>query len=200
MNILIILGHPDSNSFNHALAKTCINQLRFNGQFPIVHDLYCENFNPVPELVHSSNILEDKKLIEKHCNDLNISDGIVIIHPNWWGQPPAMVKGWMDRVLLPDVAYKFELKESGELKSVGLLKARTALVFNTSNTPEELENTLYKDPLETLWKNRIFKFCGIEQFERRNFRTIKDSSEIQRLRWLIEVQNINNYFPKTFYE
>jgi len=54
-----------------------------------------------------------------------------VVHPNWWGQPPAILKGWIDRILRPGVAYQFLEGDAGEGVPVGLLKAETALIFNT---------------------------------------------------------------------
>lgn len=191
MNILIVLGHPESNSFNHALAQTCKSQLITNGHTVLFHDLYNEQFNPI---LGQAN---DDDLIKTHQSDLVNSDGIIVIHPNWWGQPPAIMKGWMDRVLQYNIAYKFDTNSKGEQIACGLLKAQIAIVLNTSNTNEELENELYKDPLDTIWRNRVFKFCGVNQFDRRVFRVIKDSTFEQRSAWLTEVKTmINTHFPK----
>jgi NAD(P)H dehydrogenase (quinone) len=193
MNVLIILGHPNSNSFNHALAEACKTQITKNGHTVVFHDLYKEQFNAVLGLLNSSND-NDTAL---HTFDLVNSDGIIIIHPNWWGQPPAIVKGWLDRVFVPEVAYTLEKDADGRHVSKGLLKAQVAIVLNTSNTPDELEEELFKDPLETIWKNRVFKFCGVTNFKRINFRVIKDSDLNQRTIWLSETrQLIDQYFPK----
>lgn len=193
MNVLIILGHPNGSSFNHALAEACKTQLTKNGHSVVYHDLYSEQFNPI---LGSLNPLKDND-IERHTFDLVNSNGIIIIHPNWWGQPPAIVKGWLDRVFVPEVAYTLEKDAEGRHVSKGLLKAEVAIVLNTSNTPDELEEELFKDPLETIWKNRVFKFCGVSNFKRINFRVIKDSDFNQRTSWLSEIrQLIDNHFPK----
>ncbi|MBK8807856.1 MAG: NAD(P)H-dependent oxidoreductase [Bacteroidales bacterium] len=193
MNVLIILGHPHSNSFNHAIADVCKTQLSENGHTAMFHDLYKEQFDPI---LGSSNPAEDND-IKQHSSDLVNSDGIIVIHPNWWGQPPAIVKGWLDRVLMPEVAYRIEKDAEGKYHSKGLLKAQSAIVINTSNTPDELEEELFKDPLETIWKNRVFKFCGVTNFKRINFRVIKDSNHNQRTIWLSEIREvIDKSFPK----
>jgi len=195
MNILIILGHPDKNSFNHAIAETCRNKLLNNGHSAVYHDLYQEEFNAIlnTDEMQKNSRIDDT--IKKHCADLVNSDGIIIIHPNWWGQPPAILKGWIDRVIRPGIAYEFEVGDNGEGIPIGLLKAKTAIVFNTSNTSEERENNVFQDPLETIWKNCIFDLCGVKQFERKIFRVVVTSDLEQRQNWLKEVETIiDKYF------
>jgi putative NADPH-quinone reductase len=65
------------------------------------------------------------------------------------------LKGWIDRVIRPGVAYRFVDGDSGEGVPVGLLKAKAALVLNTSNTPDDREQSAFGDPLEVLWKRCI---------------------------------------------
>jgi putative NADPH-quinone reductase len=125
------------------------------------------------------------------------AEGIIIVHPNWWGQPPAILKGWIDRVFRPGIAYEFEEGDSGEGVPKGLLKAKTALVFNTSNTEAQREVQVFGDPLETLWKNCIFGLCGVQMFERRTFSIMVTSTVEQRRQWLKEVRElVSTYFPR----
>jgi len=107
------------------------------------------------------------------------------------------LKGWLDRVIRPDVAYKFLEGDTGEGIPKGLLKARAALVFNTSNTETQREKDVFGDPLENIWKNCIFGLCGITNFHRRMFNVIVTSTEDQRRDWLIDVEkDIDTFFPK----
>ena len=118
------------------------------------------------------------------------------MHPNWWGQPPAILKGWIDRVIRPGVAYEFLEGDSGEGVPIGLLRAEMAVVFNTSNTPQAREVSAFGDPLETLWKNCIFGLCGVKGFSRRMFGVIVTSTAEQRAAWLNEVtETIDRCFP-----
>jgi NAD(P)H dehydrogenase (quinone) len=198
LNISIILANPGTNSFNHSIAKTCWKKLTENGHISNFHDLYAEKFDPI---LNSSEIPKNGEIDEKikeHCQELKNCDGIIIIHPNWWGMPPAILKGWIDRVIRPGIAYEFIDGDNGEGVPVGLLKAKSALVFNTSNTSEERENKIFKDPLETIWKNCIFDLCGVKQFDRRMFRILVTSTNEQRIQWLKEVEMmIDKYFPKS---
>jgi putative NADPH-quinone reductase len=197
MKISVILAHPDEKSFNHAIAAAVVEVLDKNGHIVCLHDLYFEKFDPV---LPSGEISKDAPLppdIEKHCRELSQAQGIIIVHPNWWGQPPAVLKGWVDRVLRPGVAYKFREGDKGKGVPIGLLKAESAIVFNTSNTETERENKVFGDPLQMLWKNCIFDLCGVSVFYRRTFNVIVTSSAQQRKDWLDEVRRtVDEYFPK----
>jgi len=197
MKILVILGHPDKKSFNHAVAETVIKALHNSGHDVIFHDLYQEEFPPI---LTSSEIYRDVKLpaiTSIHAAEISEAEGIIVIHPNWWGQPPAILKGWIDRVIRPGVAYEFEEGDSGEGVPRGLLRAKAAIVFTTSNTRRERENAVFGDPLETIWKNCVFGLCGVDNFCRRNFEVIVTSTPAQRQQWLEEVRDITNkYFPR----
>ncbi len=197
MRISLILAHPNKASFNHAIATTAFETLTQNGHEVHFHDLYEEKFDP---LLETEEIPQDITLppeIDKHCTEISEADGIIVVHPNWWGQPPAILKGWMDRVIRPGVAYEFLEGDKGEGIPNGLLKAKSAVVFNTSNTATKREISLFGDPLETIWKNCIFSLCGVSHFYRRTFNIIVVSTEEQRKEWLKEVrQTIIDHFPK----
>jgi NAD(P)H dehydrogenase (quinone) len=186
----VILAHPRPGSFNHAIAATARYALTAMGHDVFFHDLYQENFAPIllaSELEREATL---PLLVEEHCREIAQADGIVIVHPNWWGQPPAILKGWVDRVLRPGVAYRFQEGDAGEGVPVGLLQAKAAVVFTTSNTPRERELAAFGDPLETLWKNCIFGLCGVSVFSRKNFAVLVTSSPAQRQAWLEEVREM----------
>jgi putative NADPH-quinone reductase len=198
MKISLILAHPDPKSFNHAIAEAASDELRRGGHEVRFHDLYAERFDPV---MPAREIPEDAPVpdsVRKHCGEIASADGIVIVHPNWWGQPPAILKGWVDRVIRPGTAYRFLEGDSGEGVPAGLLKAKAAVVFNTSNTREERESSVFGDPLETLWKNCIFGLCGVRDFHRKTFGVVVTSTEEQRGEWLSEARGIiAEVFPIT---
>jgi len=197
LTICVILAHPQKGSFNHAIAETVVQTLNSNGYKVIFHDLYGEKFDP---LLPGEEIAADAALptlIERHCREIAQAQGLVIIHPNWWGQPPAILKGWVDRIFRPGKAYKFQEGDKGEGVPIGLLTAKAALVFNTSNTHPVREMAVFGDPLETIWKNCIFDLCGVDNFHRRNFAVVVTSTLEERKTWLQEVRDlVARYFPK----
>jgi len=190
MKIPVILAHPDKNSFNHAIAQVVIEKIQAHGSTAIFHDLYAEKFDPIlpaAEIPQNAPLPPD---IQSHCDEISAADGIVIIHPNWWGQPPAILKGWVDRVIRPGVAYEFLEGDKGEGIPHGLLQAKFALVMNTSNTPTERERSVFGDPLETLWGKCIFELCGVTHFYRKMFTVVVTSSVKDRKNWLAESRRI----------
>ena len=196
VRISVILGHPCQGSFNHAIAETVVQALQDCGHTVRYHDLYDEGFDPLLpcEEIPRGALLDP--VIERHCDEISEADGIVIVHPNWWGQPPAILKGWIDRILRVGVAYEFEEGDSGEGVPIGLLNAGTALVFNTANTPEERELQVFGDPLEALWKDCIFDLCGVKRFYRKMYQVIVTSTLEQREAWLEDVREIvQQHFP-----
>jgi NAD(P)H dehydrogenase (quinone) len=196
MKVSVILAHPDRSSFNHAIAHTVVERLENSGHGVFFHDLYEEDFDP---LLVGRDIPKDASLpevIRRHCEELGEAEGIVIVHPNWWGQPPAVLKGWIDRVVRPGIAYEFLEGDSGEGIPKGLLRAKAAIVLNTSNTTPERERRVFGDPLETIWKNCVFGLCGVTIFHRRTFSPVVTSTEAERRQWLDDVKAmIDSVFP-----
>lgn len=190
MQVMILLAHPDPGSFNHAISHRAADACRHLGHDVTTHDLHAEGF---PALLPASEIPREgglEPVISSHCAELATADAIVVVHPNWWGMPPAILKGYVDRVFRPGVAYEFEEGDCGEGTPIGLLKATVALVFNTSNTAAQRELDVFGDPLDTLWRNCIFGLCGVPDVRRSIFETVCTSTLTQRKRWLDEVEQV----------
>ena len=190
VTISLILAHPDRGSFNHALAEAASRALRDSGHEVRFHDLYAEAFPPLlpaREIPHSAPL--DAGL-QEHCEEIARAHGIVIVHPNWWGMPPAILTGWVDRVLRPGVAYRFVEGDPGEGIPLGLLPARTAVVLNTSNTVTERERQVFGDPLERNWRDCVFGLCGVRRVVRRTFGVVVTSTREQREQWLQETTHL----------
>ena len=183
MKVLVIIGHQHQGSFCHALADAAVEEAEAAGHEVIFHDLYAEKFDPVlphEEIAGEENLAPE---VRRHCDELLGADLIVIVHPNWWGQPPAMLKGWIDRVFRQGTIYRFS--ENGVQSEIA---GKTALVFTTSNTPRDIELEAYGDPLQNLWQNCIFGLCGITNFTRRNFESVIMSTLEERKQWLTDLR------------
>ena len=189
---LLVLAHPDPASLTHAVADAAERGLRDAGLEVHRHDLYAEGFDPLlspgeldttrpPDEIYAAGADD---LVVRHRRELRAASTLAIVHPNWWGKPPAIMAGWLDRVLVPGVAYALD-------DPVGLprtlLRLRSVYVVNTSNTTAEREAALFGDPLQSIWERCVGSYLGEPAFERRVLRTVADSTPEQRREWLAAV-------------
>jgi putative NADPH-quinone reductase len=185
MRIGVYLAHPRPGSFNHALFDAVVAELRAHGAEVLAHDLCAEGFPPVltageTETVRASDEAPDPQ-VALHRAEVATLDAMVFVHPNWWGMPPAVLTGWVQRVLVPGVAYKLG---SADGEPVGLLTAGRALVLNTSDTPADREDGEFGDPLQRVWAACVLPYVVDTDVRRVVFRTVTDSTEQERAEWL----------------
>jgi NAD(P)H dehydrogenase (quinone) len=196
MKVSIILGHPTPGSFNHAIAQAAAETLRSRGHDVRLHDLYAERFDPIFTSAETARDAVLPPAIARHCTELDEADGLIVIHPNYWSSPPAIVRGWVDRVLRAGRAYTFVPDGQGGATPEGLLKAAAALVFTTANTPHDVEVARFGDPLATHWLTVVFGLCGIRHTQKWDFSPVMTSTPDTRSQWLDEVRGaMMQYFP-----
>ncbi|MEV5719157.1 NAD(P)H-dependent oxidoreductase [Amycolatopsis mediterranei] len=193
--VVVLLAHPRPGSFNHALASRVVAALDGAGVSVRFHDLYAEGFDPVltAEEAYTSGTraeeflaAEPDPLVRRHREELGTAGGLVAIHPNWWGKPPAILSGWLDRILVPGVAYR--LDDAGGAPE-SLLSLRRLLVVNTSDTPQERERTLFGDPLDAIWRRCLAPYLGEPEVHRLVLRVVADAGAAQRAAWLDDVSS-----------
>jgi putative NADPH-quinone reductase len=185
----VYLAHPRPGSFNHAVFDAVVGELRDHGCEVVAHDLCAEGFPPAlsaeeTETVRSADAAGDPR-VARHRAEVATFDVLVFVHPNWWGMPPAVLAGWVQRVLVPGVAYKLGTAEG---RPVGLLRARRALVLNTSDTPAGRERTEFGDPLGSIWSACVLPYVGVDDVRRAVFRTVTDSDAATRETWLAQAR------------
>lgn len=184
-SVAVYLAHPRPGSFNHALAEAVADELTGRGCRAVVHDLYAEGFDPLLPADGTGTVgaapADEDPLVTRHRAEVATYDALVFIHPNWWGMPPAVLTGWVQRVLAPGVAYKLGAADG---EPAGLLKAGRALVLNTSDTPAEREESEFGDPLQRIWAACVLPYAGVDDVRRHVFRTVTDSAEDARTGWL----------------
>ena len=188
MKASVILAHPYPHSFNHAIYETVVQVFNENHVKVYAHDLYEEGFNPVLTKKELGSDQSDDILVNQYAKELVDSDFLVFIHPNWWGQPPAILKGYIDRVIRPPYAYDFPEDDNGGGLPIEKLNGKYGIVYNTANTNEERENNYFGDPLDRIWGMCVFGFLGIDKYHRKMFRIIANSSENDRNNWLQEIE------------
>ena len=190
MKALVVVGHPAPGSFSRAIADRIRETWSAAGCQVHFHDLVEEGFDPRLTAAEARGQATADPLVRQHITELRDSDLLAVVHPNCWGAPPAIVKGWIDRVFAPDAAYGFiKGVDQGDVP-VGLLATKAALVINTGNTPLDREREAFGDPLERMWRDCILHYCGVGEVMRALFGVVATSSEDERRRWLLEAATL----------
>ena len=138
MKTLVVHCHPNPASFNAALYAATCDSLRRAGHDVRAVDLYAEGFDPVMKRDEREAYLDAPGLIEArvqtHVDALRWAEHLVFVYPVWFHGPPAMLKGWLERVLLPGVAFLVASKK-GEKTKPGLRHIRRLTVVTSGGSP-----------------------------------------------------------------
>jgi NAD(P)H dehydrogenase (quinone) len=104
---LVVTCHPLRDSFTAAVAERAVTTLRGRGDELRVTDLYAEGFDPLFTAAERERHLEPgpDPAVAHHAADLKWCELLVLVYPTWWSGQPAMMKGWIDRVWVRDVAF-----------------------------------------------------------------------------------------------
>jgi putative NADPH-quinone reductase len=191
---LVVIANPNPTSFTHAMAAAATRALVTAGCQVEVRDLYAEGFDPVlgPEEARTTGTEVERTLrngdmlVSEHRRLLAAADILIVAHPNWWGKPPAMMAGWIDRVIVPGVAYRLA---TGDGEPECLLRLRRLLVLNTSDTPPEREARVFGDPLDIIWRRCIGTYLGDITIDRFVAGPMASSTPEARQAWLERVHD-----------
>ncbi|GEC92411.1 NAD(P)H-dependent oxidoreductase [Brevibacillus brevis] len=186
MNILVIIGHPDPESYCSALAHAYMEGAKGKAAQIRIIDLSQISFDPNLKYGYRKRTeLEDDL---KEAQDLiRWADHLVIVYPTWWGTMPAILKGFFDRVLLPGFAYKY--REGSSLWDK-LLTGKTAHVIVTMDTPSWYNRLIYWQAGHLVMNRNILKFCGIKPVKVTEISGVNASAGEKRKKWLEKVKQL----------
>ncbi|MDP5084770.1 MAG: NAD(P)H-dependent oxidoreductase [Yoonia sp.] len=133
MRALVVYCHPKEGSFNAAIRDLVLEKLGQAGAETRLIDLYAMGFQPVltpDEWTGYEDAPTNRAPVAEHCDDLKWCDTLIFVYPTWWYGLPAMLKGWLDRVMLPDVAFMMPDAQNETIRP-GLLHIDKLGVFTT---------------------------------------------------------------------
>ncbi len=136
MRLLFIHAHPVPESFSTALLAAAEETARAQGHEVRLIDLHAEGFNPVMSADERRGYTEDVPIpadLVLHVDALQWAEGLILAYPTWWYAQPAILKGWMDRVWRPGIA--FTLHEEGQRLRPALSNIRLIGVITTFGSP-----------------------------------------------------------------
>lgn len=157
MNQLIIYSHYSPFSFNCAIKDVIVDEANKLGVNTVLRDLYHMHFNPLLDNMdmldfNKGNTPKDVEIEQSYITN---SDIVIFVFPIWWNSFPAMIKGYIDRVLSRGFAYDLDEKA----KIVGLLKGKKVMVFNSLGGKERPN---YNEAFRLLLDKGIFEYCGFD--------------------------------------
>ena len=184
--VLIIQGNPDKTSFCDALAQSYKEgALRANADVKEINVREIE-FNPFLTLGYKKEVELEHGLIG--AQDLiKWADHLVFVYPTWWGTMPTLLKGFIDRVFLPEFAFRYR-KESVWWDK--LLKGKSARLIVTMDTPPWYFRWIYGRPGHNAMKKSTLEFCGVKPVKISSIGPVKHSKESKRISWLTQVQKL----------
>lgn len=175
MAVCIVLAHPDRASLSYQIYHEAASILEARGETVYRQDLHGDEFDPVMPLDELKRRMSLDPHISRYARELGECSQIIIIHPDWWAGPPAILKGWVDRVFRPGTAYD-EIHDfpGDEPEFIPLLTDKQVSIVALS----------YRDVssriLKAFWKDTVFIWCGVEKFTLFHLKDIagKDANEI----------------------
>ena len=189
MKILIILGHPSKTSLNGALADSYQEEAEAKGHEvrrinlgdldfdPILHDGY----NTIQELEPDLVAAQESMVWAEH---------IVLFSPMWWGAPSALLKGFIDRTILPGFGYKYHKNDPFWDK---LLTGRSGHIIHTTDSPWIWAKFVIKNSDVHMLKREFLQFCGINPVKVTSINNLRGSSKEQIKN---HIKNIKKTVPK----
>jgi len=184
--ILVINGHPDKEGFCTALANAYKKGADAAGIECKLIDLIDLKFDPILRYGYRQRTELEPDLLAVQ-QDILDSDHLVFVYPTWWGTYPALLKGFIDRVFLPQFAFKY--REDSLLWNK-LLKGKSARLIVTMDTPKWYYSLIYHNPGHNAMKKGVLKFCGFNPVKITAFGPIKSSSIKTRTKWIQKVEQI----------
>lgn len=179
-NVLVVLGHPQRASLCGAIADAYAQGARDAGhevRFLALGDL---DFDPIRRTGYGEAPPLEPDLVRAQ-EDIAWCDHIAWAYPNWWGTMPALMKGFIDRTVLPGFAFKYH---EGKLLWDKLLTGRSARLLVTMDTPALWYRWVIGRPGHNQMRHSVLGFCGVKPIRVSQFGVVKKSSPTTREAWL----------------
>lgn len=188
--ILVVIGHPIAGSLNHALAAAYTDAARGAGAELRVHDLAVI---PIPTPASRDELRArdgDTSALDPGIralvDDLTWAQHVMVFFPQWWGTYPGALSGYLDRVFLSGVAFRYR---TGQIPT-RLLTGRTGRILMTADGPGWWNRMTYRNAAETSLARATLAYCGVKVRGITRFMKVRFSSPERRARWIAEAASL----------
>ncbi len=180
LRVLVVLGHPRAGSLCAALADAYVEGATTAGAEVRLLDLAGSSFE-LHVLTRSPRDQEREPAVQEAIDLVDWADHLVFVFPIWWGSMPALLKGFLDRVMLPGFAF---VECEGGTGYQGLLGSKSGHLLVTMDTPPLVHRWLYKAPGLNGLARATLGFCGVAPVRRTAFGPVRGSTAERRGAWL----------------
>ncbi len=184
MKTTIVYAHPYAGSFNHAVLEEVRQAV---GDCHLI-DLYADGFEPAmseADLAMYSIGGSTDPLVARYNEYLDDTDRIVFIFPIWWYDMPAIMRGFLDKVLLSGTSYV-----SGNTGLYPLRNIEKTFLFTTSSTPTESLISDFGDPMHNANITSTLEICGFHNAKWLNLGGIEGTDEFTRMDHLAKIREL----------
>jgi NAD(P)H dehydrogenase (quinone) len=191
MKVVIIFNHPYEGSFCSAILQSVTNGLKKgNHKIDLIH-LDNDNFNPVMTAGDLKGFRDkkpvDPKVVEYNCR-IRDADHLIFIFPIWWEVMPALMKGFVDKVIFPGVAYNYT-NESNTLMKPLWTNIKGVTMITTMNTPSILYRVIFGNAIKNALMLGTFWKIGFKNRKWISFNRVKMVTPEKREKWLNKLEN-----------
>ncbi|WP_163718588.1 NAD(P)H-dependent oxidoreductase [Mangrovibacterium lignilyticum] len=190
MKIIIVFNHPYEGSFCNAILNSVTLGLKqANHDVDLIH-LDKDGFNPVMTS-RDLKAFRDKRPVDpkvlEYEKRLEKADHVIFIFPVWWELMPALMKGFIDKVIFPGVAYDYENGSNTKMKPL-LTNIKSVTVITTMNTPKLLYRIIFGNAVQKAIMRGTFWKLGYKNRTWMSFNMVKQVSEEKRKSWLTKIE------------
>ncbi|MCI1985161.1 MAG: NAD(P)H-dependent oxidoreductase [Lactobacillus sp.] len=188
---VIVTCHPYAGSFCHALMVAAAQGAKNSGQDVDVIDLEAEQFDPV---MHSADLIgflkhqaQDEQARD-YIRRLQDAEHLILVFPIWWELMPAMMKGFIDKVIFPGETFDYTANGTGMRSRLNHLQATT--IITTMNTPKALYRWAFGNAIQRALIRGTFKKMGLKHIQWLSCNMVKTSTDAKRQAWLQQATQI----------
>lgn len=190
MHVLVILAHPLKESFAASAARTVVETLGSHGHEVDFLDLYAEDFDPRLSADERVRMMEpdyDISTVEPLVARLRAADALIFVFPQWWFNLPAILKGYVDRVFAPGVAYDINPRTGRLVPKLDNIKH--FWVVTTTGSPWWIVHFYMGNPVKRVLKRGVAAFCARSlDFRMLSLHDMDHSTDEKRRRFLDRVR------------
>jgi len=190
MRVVIVFNHPYSGSYCSAILNSVKSGLEKSGhEIDVIH-LDNDKFNPV---MTAEDLLafKNKKSIDTQAKEyiqrIKAADHLVFIFPIWWELMPALMKGFVDKIIFPGETYDYTQSGYGMVTLMKNIKSIT--VITTMNTPGLMYKLIYGDAIKKALIKGTLRKMGCKRVKWLSLNMVKMSSKEKRVKWLEQIEN-----------